>query len=205
MRGGRSAQRLSMRPAQNPLRRQDTRRQDTRTRANTLPIAFFAINDSPSCPAPIAQHNAAQRSTSQHLFFTTAPSEHITPRRFLPSCIDSLLRAGKSLTLSASAFFFSSLCPPSAAFNFNLKTCWFIRVGGTSDMVAFLFSGKMPLKRSPKSSGSFRVPLFRPMRLALPSSGVGATRQKQNSIIKTWRRCIGCCAGRESGYTSRAS
>ena len=42
------------------------------------------------------------------------------------------------LTLSASAFFFSSLYPPSAAFFLTLKICWFIRVGGTSDMVAVL-------------------------------------------------------------------
>jgi hypothetical protein len=37
--------------------------------------------------------------------------------------------------LSASAFFFSSPCPVSAAFFLPLKTCWFIRVGGTSDMI----------------------------------------------------------------------
>ena len=50
------------------------------------------------------------------------------------------------LTLSASAFFFSSLYPPSAAFFLTLKICWFIRVGGTSDMVAFLllFSAVCP-------------------------------------------------------------
>ena len=152
------------------------------TRPKTLPIAFSAINDSPSCPAPIAQHNAAQRSTSQHLFFTTAPSEHITPRRFLPPCIDSLLRAGKSLTLSASAFFFSSLCPPSAAFNFNLKTCWFIRVGGTSDMVAFLFSGKCCEKVAKKS----RVFPGSPLSSCL--AVVGGWRNQQRNPPHFWAK-----------------
>lgn len=39
-------------------------------------------------------------------------------------------------TFKASAFFFKSLCPPCAALSLSLKTCWFIRVGGTSAMVA---------------------------------------------------------------------
>ena len=187
MRGGRSAQRLSMRPAQNPLLRQipaaRTLASAPTTRPKTLPIVFFAINDSPSCPAPIAQHNAAQRSTSQ-IYFSPLhrPNTSHTP---LSSCIDSLLRAGKSLTLSASAFFFSSLCPPSAAFNFNLKTCWFIRVGGTSDMVAFLFSGKM-LPTSTLRQIFSGLSGFVPggASLVRPSSGwldrwIGATRQNK--------------------------
>lgn len=42
-------------------------------------------------------------------------------------------------TFNASAFFLRSLCPLSAAFFLPLKICWFIRVGGTSDMFDFTY------------------------------------------------------------------
>ena len=156
----RSAQRQSMRPAQNPLRRQIPTARTPAPPANnppqTLPIGFSAANDSPSCPAPIAQPNAAQHIPA--FIYFSSPSEHITHTAF---CTDSLLRAQKkTLTLSASAFFFSSLCPPSAAFFFTLKICWFIRVGGTSDMVAFLFSGKMPREMVAEISTFWGFPGF---------------------------------------------
>jgi hypothetical protein len=62
----------------------------------------------------------------------------VSGRRIQQQCC--IERGGERHTFNASAFFFSSLCPPSAAFFFALKTCWFIRVGGTSDMVTkFLF------------------------------------------------------------------
>lgn len=154
-------------------------------------------------PAPLPLRNITQRSAAHPsiYFFTTAPSEHITPRRFLPSCIDSLLRAGKSLTLSASAFFFSSLCPPSAAFNFNLKTCWFIRVGGTSDMVAFLFSGKMLPTLRQIFSGLSGFPSFVLACLAV----VGGWRNPAKTKLN--HKNVGVSAGRESGAysTSRAT
>jgi hypothetical protein len=46
----------------------------------------------------------------------------------------------RTRTFKASAFFLSSLWPPTAAFFFPLKTCSFIRVGGISDMVGGFFA-----------------------------------------------------------------